>query len=147
MTQLRKTNCPQCGFDLNPISNYFDEIERGIGKRGSTFSDVDGVSHDLDTNRFLFREFKQKDEALTKGQRWLLSALAPLPGCSVWFLRRLGDGLIGWAVFGTGKLEEVITEAEYQERLRRWWLNVPVTPPARSAPCGFVPPTAADIPW
>lgn len=30
MTQFRK--------DPSAISNYFDEVERGIGKRGSTFT-------------------------------------------------------------------------------------------------------------
>ena len=95
MTQLRKHR--------DAISNYFDQIERGIGKRGSTFTDVDAVSHDGDTRRFLFREFKQDGERLDPAQRWVLRELAHLPGCTVWFVRKRDDGRIGWAVFGSGR--------------------------------------------
>lgn len=119
MTQLRKF--PQS------ISNYFDDVERGIGKRGSTFTDVDAVSHDLDTKRFLFREFKQPDEPLRDAQRWVLRDLAGLPRCTVWLVRRMGDGLIGWVQFGVGQtIEETITEAEYCRRLFAWWYAAPV---------------------
>ncbi len=113
MTQLRKYR--------DSISNYFDEVERGVGKRGSSFTDVDAISHDKDTHRFLFREFKHKDEPLDPAQRWVLADLAHLPGCTVWFVRRLGRGLIGWARFGSGKCEETITEGEYRRRLHCWW--------------------------
>jgi hypothetical protein len=114
MTQLRKFP--------HAISNYFDEIERGIGKRGSTFSDVDAISHDLDTKRFLFREFKQPGELLHEPQRWLFRDLAGLSRCTVWLVRRMEDGQIGWAQFGVGqRCEEVISVTEYQRRLFAWW--------------------------
>lgn len=118
MTQLRKYP--------HAISNFFDEIEKGLGKRGSTFTDIDGISHDKDTKRFLFREFKQPNERLHPAQRMVLRDLAGLPRCTVWFLRRLRDGRIGFAQFGSGRLEEAITVEEYRARVRRWWNDEPV---------------------
>src|SRR4249920_812118 len=81
MTQLR----------CNPasISNYFDDLIRGIGKRVSTFTDIDAVTHDLDTKRFLFQEFKHEGEALCTAQRWVLNDLAHMPRCTVWIARVL----------------------------------------------------------
>lgn len=152
MTQLRN----------NPasISNYFDEIERGVGKRGSTFTDIDGVSHDLDTHRFLFREFKQPGEPLNKAQRWTLADLATLPRCTVWFLRRLGNDVIGFGHFQSGRREEQITVTEYRRRLRCWWNDEPYWPPPSACPtcaapmlapeetfCTSAELTADDIPW
>ncbi len=61
------------------ISNWLHDLEVGIGKRGSTFTDVDVITHDRDTHRFLFRELKQQNEPLNKAQRWTLSELAELP--------------------------------------------------------------------
>jgi hypothetical protein len=132
MTQLRKFR--------DSISNYFDELERGIGKRGSTFTDVDAVTHDMETGRFLFREFKYDGEPLDPAQEWVLKELAGLPRCTVWFLRRLPDSLIGWSEFGSGRPEEVISEYEYRERLRRWWNPLPALKPGAEL-------TAADIKW
>lgn len=120
MTYLRKFP--------DAISNYFHEIELGVGKRGSTFTDVDAVSHDGETRRFLFREFKQDGEALCKAQRWVLSDLACLPGCTVWFVRRLDSGLIGWAQFGSGRPEVPITVTEYRRLLACWWNAEPICP-------------------
>lgn len=111
MTQLRKYR--------DAISNYFDELEKGIGKRGSSFMDIDAVSHNADTGCFLFREFKEEGEALDKGQSWTLRELSKLPRCTVWLVRRLNCGRLGFAV--SGKREEVISEDEYRNRLRRWW--------------------------
>ena len=113
MTQLRKFR--------DSISNYFDEIERGIGKRGSTFTDVDAVSHDKDTGRFLFREFKEAQEPLHKAQVWVLRDLATLPRCTVWMVRRIDHQHIGLGVFGSGRPEERITVDEYRRRLAAWW--------------------------
>lgn len=114
MTQLRKFR--------DSISNYFDNLERGIGKRGSTFTDVDAITHDADTKRFLFREFKEPTELLDKAQHWTLTELAGLPRCEVWFVRRMDGGLIGWYRFpATADDEVVITEAEYRELLAGWW--------------------------
>jgi hypothetical protein len=120
MTQLRKFR--------DAISNYFDDLERGIGPRGSTFTDVDAVSHDAPTKRFLFREFKHDGEDLSKAQVWTLRELATLPGCTVWFVRRRDDGWIGFAVFGSGQAEEAITVEEYRRRLAAWWTNEAIAP-------------------
>lgn len=118
VTQLRKFR--------DSISNYFDDIERGVGKRGSTFTDIDAVSHDKDTRRFLFREFKCDGEPLNKAQRWTLTELAGLPRCTVWFVRRIDGGLIGWAQFGSGKPVVAITETEYRRLLACWWAEQPI---------------------
>lgn len=136
MTQLRKHR--------DAISNYFDELESGIGKRGSSFTDIDGVSHDGDTDCFLIREFKLKDELLDKAQRRTLQALARLPNCTVWFCRKLPHGRIAFGQFGSGRRAEVISEDEYRHRVSCWWNGVdpastPVSdvvpaPPAPTAP-------------
>lgn len=111
MTQLRKHR--------DAISNYFDELESGIGKRKSSFMDIDAVSHNADTGCFLFREFKEEGETLDKGQSWTLRELSKLPRCTVWLCRRLKSGNIGFAT--SGKREEVISEDEYRRRFRQWW--------------------------
>jgi hypothetical protein len=122
------------------ISNYFDDLSRGIGKRGSSFTDIDAISHDKDTGRFLFQEFKNPREHLHPAQRLVLRELAYLPRCTVWFVRRLGENQIGWAQFGSGCRERVISEAEYQELLRRWWY-----PDSASLAAGAV--DASEIHW
>ena len=148
MTQLR--------IDKHAISNYFDKLTEGLGKRGSSFMDVDAVSHDKDTGRFLFQEFKQEEEPLHPAARMVLKDLAGLDRCTVWFVRRLGNGLIGWAQFGSGLCEEVLTEQEYQDRFRLWWAGQPM--PVRHVVVNPVPkrhsredmppvPTADDLRW
>ena len=129
--------------DPDRISNYFDRLERGIGKRGSSFIDIDACTHDADTGRFLFREFKREGEPLDKAQRWTLAELARLPRCTVWFVRILPEHRIGWAQFGSGLREEVITESEYQQRFRSWWNNEHVV--KKIADDSEV--TAGDIQW
>lgn len=118
MTQLRKFR--------DSISNYFDTLTQGIGKRGSSFMDVDAVSHDKDTHRFLFQEFKQPGEPLHPATRMVLEDLAGLPRCTVWFVRRLDYGCVGWVQYGSERVEELISEEEYCNRFRRWWNNEPI---------------------
>lgn len=128
MTQLRKVCCPQCGYNLEPISNYFDALLDGIGHRGSSFTDIDGTAHDEATDRWLFMEFKGPGEALSKGQRRHLSKLARKNYLTVWCLRKRGDGTIDWCDVATRRAE-VITPEELKERYRRWWNNEPFLPP------------------
>lgn len=140
MTQLRKFR--------DSISNYFDDLTRGLGKRESSFMDLDAVSHDKDTGRFLFQEFKQPGELLHPAGRMVLRDLAKKPGCTVWFLRRLGSGQIGFGAFGSGRRQEVITELEYQRRFRCWWAGESWEPSGSApAPSGSPPVTAAEIQW
>jgi len=115
MTQLRKFR--------DSISNYFDDLERGIGKRGSTFTDVDAISHDKDTRRFLFREFKHDAEPLDRAQEWTLRELAGLERCTVWLVRKLDDGRIGWQLFRVGVLgrEIALTTDQYRQKVHDWW--------------------------
>lgn len=135
MTQLR--------FHPNSISNYFDRVLAGIGKRGSSFSDIDAVSHDRDTNRFLVQEFKRENESVSAGQHWLLHGLAAIPRhFTVWLIVRLDEGQIRFAVYGQPC--SVITEQEYQARFRRWWNNKQIIV---TAPVPFTPITAKDIQW
>lgn len=113
MTQLRKFR--------DSVSNYFDEIERGIGKRG------DG-------------------EPLDKAQAWAMRDLAKLPRCTVWLARKRDDGRIGMAVIVSNRKvppEERITVREYQRRLEQWWFPERY-PPSNTKTSGI---TAADIPW
>ena len=141
MTQLRKYR--------DSISNYFDELTQGLGKRDSSFIDIDACTHDKDTKRFLFQEFKQEGEPLHPAQRMVLRDLAGLPRCTVWFVRRIGRGLIGWAEFGSGRVEEIITEQTYKDRFSSWWRNETAAPSSLA-----IPPvasgdmlTADEIPW
>lgn len=117
MTQLRKFR--------DSISNYFDTLERGVGKRGSTFTDVDAISHDFETHRFLFREFKRENEPLDKAQLWVLRDLAHLPRCTVWMLALHDNGIIAFQQFGKQPVEDLLTTQEYLERLRAWWYAPP----------------------
>ena len=142
MTQLR--------CDKGAISNYFDRLVDGIGKRGSSFTDLDAVSHDMDDDRILIQEFKQDGERLHPSQRMTLVALARRDGITVWFVRILGAGRIGFAEFGAGQLLEVISESEYTDRFRRWWYPNAVAAPvevAASASASTPEPTAAEINW
>lgn len=120
MTQLR--------HDPDNISNYFDKILEGIGHRGSSFMDVDAVSHDLRTKRFLVQEFKRKGERLNIGQRRTLGAFAEIPAhFTVWVVVKRDDGLLDWIDWGVRR-GRVITIEEYRGRFKAWWDNVPIAP-------------------
>jgi hypothetical protein len=123
VTQLRQKHCPQCGYDLKWISNYFDDLLRGIGHRGSSFTDVDAVTHDGKTGRWLMQEFKQPTEVLSDGQQWHLEALSQHDRFTVWVVRKHADGRLLWTEFRAGatRFPEIITVAEYQVRFRAWW--------------------------
>jgi hypothetical protein len=118
--------CHKCGDSI--VSNYFDDLVRGLGKRGSTFADIDAVSHDgsrldddRESDRFLLQEFKQEGESMPKGQKILLRALARVDLLTVWVVRRRSDGLIDWYDVARSHAIEPITETEYQRRYACWW--------------------------
>lgn len=113
MTQFRN--------DPAAISNYFDNLIAGLGKRGSSFTDVDAVTHDLDHKRFLFQEFKREGEPLCTAQRWVVNDLADLPGCTVWISRVLGPDRIELEIVGHGT--RVVTEEVYRRLFAHWWTN------------------------
>ena len=119
MTQLRKFR--------DSISNYFDDVLNGIGKRGSSFSDIDAVSHDLDTHRWLVQEFKCEGEAIPVGQYWmLLDLVKTIPQhFTVWHVVKRNDGQIGFATYGHPLT--IISVEEYQARFRQWWYPLPST--------------------
>jgi hypothetical protein len=146
--------------DPRAISNYFEPLMRGCGPRErATFTDVDACTHDRDTDRFLFQEFKQPHEALSVGGvKPCLLALARRDYVTVWCVRKLGDGLRGngrleWCDVAS-KQRGYITTDHYRELVRRWWYQLPIVlrdilvrdEPRRDEP---PPPmlTAADIPW
>jgi hypothetical protein len=120
--------CRRCGDEI--VSNYFDGLMSGLGKRGSTFSDVDAISHDEDGDRFLFQEFKRQGEAMSTGQKRLLAGLKRKGFVTVWCLRRRDDGRLDFFDVGTSVAVEVITEHEYRCRVAKWWGT-----PAPPAPC------------
>ena len=151
MTQRRKTHCPQCGHDLDPISNYFDKLLDGIGHRGSSFTDIDAVSHDESTSRWLFQEFKGPRESLNRGQARHLKGLARQDYLTVWCVRKRGDGLVDWCDVASRRAE-TITVDEYRERFRRWWDRKPIVPQGATAAAPIIdapmqPLTADDIRW
>jgi len=119
MTQLR--------YHPGSISNYFDAILGGIGHRGSSFSDIDAVSHDGRTKRFLVQEFKREGEMRDKAQHWMLQDLAGIPKhFTVWVIEKRWDGMIGFAVVTCSRdplAFYVISVEDYQDRFRAWWNN------------------------
>lgn len=124
MTQLRHCKCDN--------SNYFDRVYEGIGHRGSSFSDIDAVTHDLKTQRFLFQEFKREGESQDKAQHWMLkdlcATLRKLPQhFTIWIVVRRNDGWFEFAEYGN--TPQVITRDELRERFAAWWRNEPYRPP------------------
>lgn len=114
MTDYRK--------DPNAISNYFDQVLKGIGHRGSSFTDVDAVTHDEATDRFLVQEFKRADETLNKGQARMLKGLARHDYITVWCVRLLKTGQIEF--FDVASREHAtLTVDEYRSRFAAWWSN------------------------
>jgi hypothetical protein len=77
--------------DPDGPENFFDRLFSGIGHRGSSFTDVDGLSHDVASNRFLMFEYKRPFEKMSKGQQMALFAFSALPGCEFWGIRRTGE--------------------------------------------------------
>jgi hypothetical protein len=135
VTQLRR--------DPSAISNYFDDVLRGVGHRGSSFTDLDACTHDEATGRFLFQEFKNEGEALNKGQKRLLLGLARLDYLTVWCVRRLPGDRVQWYDVAKSTEVETISIAEYRERFRLWWENAPYEP----VPVTYAELTADDISW
>lgn len=115
MTQLRKQK--------DAISNYFDGLLEGIGHRGSSFTDLDAVTHDMRTGRILVQEMKQWGEKLNTGQRRTLQHLCSLPKFTVWVVVKRDDHRIGFADYRRLPEFSVITEDEYRERFGAWWAN------------------------
>ena len=149
MTQRRI--CQRCGDAI--VSNYFDALMAGIGKRGSTFSDVDAITHDSDGDRYLFQEFKREGEQMSLGQKRLLAGLKRREFATVWCVRMRGDGRVDWFDVGVSRHVETITEGEYRRRVAAWW-GVPL-PEDDAMPEGrelgdtrpLTAITAADIRW
>lgn len=137
MTELRCN--PQA------LSNWFDRALAGIGHRGSSFSDVDAVTHDEATDRFLFQEFKQPDEKLNRGQARLLKALARRDYLTVWCVRRREDGCVDWCDVAS-RVAQRLTLDEYRAKFRSWWNNGAAAHDARE-PVPVPELRAEDISW
>lgn len=116
MTHLR-TPC-KCG-----ISNELDDLERGIGHRGSSFFDFDAVTHDGPTHRWLVRELKRPNERLDPAVRIALLDLAQERRWTVWYLQLWADGQIAWADMRMPESIDVISRDQYRERCAAWWNN------------------------
>jgi hypothetical protein len=138
MTQLRRA--PE------DISNYFDSLFAGVGHRGSSFTDIDGLVHDGKTSRFLFMEFKEPAELTSNGQRTALVSLSRLPSVDVWLLRRLDDGWIQKIVLPTGD-EETLSEAKIRLRFEEWWGQVQPRQQVAPALCPHGNASARDCTW
>lgn len=122
MTVLRK--------NADAISNYFDRITRGIGHRGSSFTDLDSLhiagvhlTHDKETGRCLVQEFKHEGEELSAGQRLALEWLAYQRNFTVWVVVKRKDGRIGFTDLRSMRLDgqRVLSEAQYRDQFAGWW--------------------------
>ena len=119
MTQYRN--------DRGRESNWLDEWEQGIGHRGSSFTDIDAVTHDEHTQRYLYRELKGPYEPpINRGQWRFLQAKAKEARTTCWYLRRRLDGRINWYDFSTHE-RAVFSREEYRARFRAWWNPRPLT--------------------
>ena len=130
---MGETTVTQLRSDLDALSNYFDGLLKGIGKRGSSFTDVDScawrlsaLSHDSDGDYFLIQEFKQATEPLSRGQGMALWALAGYPKITVWLVRVIDANVCDVMDFAPRDpnvdLPEVrLTWKDYQAHVRAWW--------------------------
>ena len=133
--------------DPNGLSNYFDQLLNGIGHRGSSFSDVDAITHDEVADRFLFQEFKRHDERLNRGQARLLLGLSRKNYITVWCVRQLRDGTLEWCDVAT-RQRAILSVEEYQDLFRQWWRGVVPARPAVVQGRDTVPlTTAAELKW
>lgn len=124
MTQVRKKlTCPYCWNEIEPVSNHFDLIFKGIGHRGSSFSDCDWITHDLAGNRFLLMEFKRADEELSDGQELLLRGFAALPACSAIVVRwdTAKPYTVHWYNKKGKRFSAIFTIDKLQNFYSRWW--------------------------
>lgn len=122
--------------DPDAISNWFNAQLKGIGHRGSSFTDIDflvvaALTHDGYSRRFLFQEFKRPHEETDPAQWWALADLARQPNTTVWLVRQC-DGLhaVEHTVFHdtprSGLLTaETIALEEYRRRYFLWWEQAP----------------------
>lgn len=140
MTQLRK--------HPDAISNYFDLLLSGLGARGSSFTNLDAVTHDGVSGRCLIQEFKQEGEPLSIRKRLTLAWLATRPLFTVWVVVKRNDGRIGIADARQLDAGEIITVAEYQSRFASWWGGTmpPYVPPAVLVSFWAEPPSAGPCP-
>lgn len=110
--------------DPDRLSNHFDSLYRDIGHRGSSFTDLDAITHDARTGRFLVQEFKWLGEPSLPGQRRLLLALADLPNFTVWVcVKRSDDASYAWADYRRLDSIDVVTADEMRRRFEAWWNN------------------------
>jgi hypothetical protein len=105
--------------DPGSISNHFDEIFKGIGLRGSSFTDIDKlwIVHDVKTRRFLMFEFKNRGEILNSSQELTLTEFAKLPGCksiAIWWNDNDDYKVIYYP-------DDRVGERALQSMLRDWW--------------------------
>ena len=120
MTQIR---C-QCGCPEHKVSNFFNRLFEGIGHRGSSFADVDGLVDDSRSDRQLMFEFKRSDEILTDGQKIALVNFSRRKGRESWLLRlrkdREGLHVTAW-IYGRVVFEEDMDWIGVQELFASWW--------------------------
>lgn len=115
MTRYRK--------DPNAISNHFDELFKGIGHRGSSFMDIDGLIHDGKTKRFLMLEFKHKGEKLDAAQDWALTDFASMPdqfAIAIWIE---GDDDYR-VIYYPDRMEDRISGYSLRRVIQDWWNQI-----------------------
>lgn len=120
--------------DHDALSNWFNEILRGIAPRAISFCDIDRLDaavdiphlyqqHDRSTGRFLVHEFKWEGESESRAQAEALHALAKQPAFTVRRATRRRDGLIDYFDYSWSPdaEPEAITVTEFQTRNATWW--------------------------
>ena len=120
MTLIRCCDCKRCR-----LSNYFAALIDGAAGT-SSFMDVDAVTHDADTKRFLVQEFKYQGQILGTPQHWMLNELSEIPShFRVWLVIKLDNGLIDFAQLEADftYVLHTITPDEYRELFRYWREN------------------------
>jgi hypothetical protein len=124
VTQLRKAG--------DAVSNYFDDLFAGIGHRGSSFCNLDGIDYSVQmtqdeaTERVLIFELKSESDTTSAGQWRALKGLARISAqIDVWILRRRADGAIDFFDFRNSRTYQAITAAECRTRYEAWWNRRP----------------------
>ena len=101
------------------ISNHFDDLFNGIGHRGSSFTNVDGLIHDGKSKRFLMLEFKHWGESVSSGQHWAMKDFAKIPNCSSWIIHW------GAEMYKVETLPDSLfwhlNKAGLRQKLKDWW--------------------------
>lgn len=78
----KNTNREYRGTDVKGMSRFSTWFAPGTAPRNASPSDIDGMLHDNNGNRFLMIELKPVGATVPMGQQYTLTGFSKLPGCS-----------------------------------------------------------------